>query len=318
MKVISLFFGVRPHLHTGRPDRHKQKTIKEHEVDSQSRNVTGDLSSHPLRLRALPCSAQRIWSETVMRTLVTVTLGILLLASGLARAQGIVLPLPPDDQQNLTTVLGQGVVGAALPSNPIGDPSVFFPLSERAPTYQVTAGRNAGNTQTLGLAKKRRPGGTSAWRYLLSPTLAGFIRQTPAGDLVMPALSDSSENVVVVTTPANPFIPKGMQPGETRSYSQQVAVNYLDDPTDQRFSGSLTADYTYVGTYQVTVPAGTYSAVLFRVKCHGRVGPADTHNTGYTFFAPGVGVVAIVMQEDVEAFWIYNIDTTSGKVLLSQ
>ncbi len=252
-----------------------------------------------------------------MRAFVTLTLGILLLASGTARAQGVVLSLPPDDQQKITTVLGQGVVGVALPSNPIGDPSVFFPLSERAPTYQVTAGSHAGNTQTLGLAKKRRPGGNSAWRFLFSPTLAGFIRQTPGGDLVMPALTDSSENVVVVTTPANPFVPKGMQPGETRSYTQQVSVNYLDDPTDQRFSGSLNANYTYVGTYQVTVPAGTYPAVLLRVRCEGRVGPAHTQNTGYTFFAPGMGAIAIIMQEDVEAFWIYNIDTTSGKVLLS-
>jgi hypothetical protein len=76
----------------------------------------------------------------------------------------------------------------------------------------------------------------------------------------MPAITDSGEGVVVVTTPANPFIPKGMQPGETRTYSQQVSVNYLDDPSDQKYSGSLTGTYTYVGTYQVTVPAGTFPA----------------------------------------------------------
>jgi hypothetical protein len=90
--------------------------------------------------------------------------------------------------------------------------------------------------------------------------------------------------VVVVTTPANPFVPKGMQPGETRTYTQQVSVNYLDDPSDQRYSGSINGTYTYVGTYQVTVPAGTFPAVLFRVKCEGKVGPAHTVNTGYNFF----------------------------------
>jgi hypothetical protein len=36
----------------------------------------------------------------------------------------------------------------------------------------------------------------------------------------------------------------------------------------------------------------------------------------YYLFAPQVGVVAMISQEDVEAFWIINIDTT-GKVLAS-
>jgi hypothetical protein len=253
-----------------------------------------------------------------MRTLVAITLGFLLLTSEAARAQGVVLPLPAQDQQKITAQLGSGVVGIALPSQPITDPAALFPLQNSAMTYQVTAGPNAGNTQSLGLAKTRRPSGSSAWRLQLSPSLAGFLRQTAEGDIIMPAVMDSGEGVVVVTTPANPFVPKGMQPGETRTYAQQVSVNYLDDPADQKYSGSLTGTYTYVGTYQVTVPSGTFPAVLFRVFCDGRVGPAHTVNTGYTFFSPGVGVVAMILQEDVTAFWLFNIDSTTGKVLTSK
>jgi len=252
-----------------------------------------------------------------MRTLVTLTFGFLLLASVSARAQGVVLPLPPQDLQKITAQLGSGVVGVALPSQPITDPAVFFPLRPKAMTYQVMAGPNAGKTQSLGLAKTRRPNGASAWRFQLSPSLAGFLRQTAEGDITMPALNDAGEGVVIVTTPANPFVPKGMQPGETRTYSQQVSVNYLDDPSDQKYSGSVTGNYTYVGTYQVTVPAGTFPAVLFRVYCDGKVGPAHTVNTGYNFFAPGVGMVAMILQEDVTAFWLFNIDSTTGKVLTS-
>jgi hypothetical protein len=228
------------------------------------------------------------------------------------------LPLPPQDQQNITAQLGPGVVGIALASNPIDDPTVFFPLQAKAMTYQVMAGPNAGNKQSLGLAKTRRPGGTSAWRFQLSPSHAGFLRQTAEGDIIMPAVADASEGVVVVTTPANPFVPKGMQPGETRTYSQQVSVNYLDDPTDQRYSGSITGTYTYVGTYQVSVPAGTFPAVLFRVHCDGKVGPAHTVNTGYNFFAPGVAMVAMILHEEVTAFWLFHIDSTTGKVLMSK
>jgi hypothetical protein len=252
------------------------------------------------------------------RILVTATLGLLLLASGSARAQGVVLPLPPEDQQNITAQLGPGVVGAALPSSAINDPSAYFPLQEKSQQFQVVAGPHAGTVQTLGLWQARRPGGKKAWRFQMTPSLAGFMRETEEGDIIMAALTDSGEGVVVVTTPANPFVPKGIQPGESRSYSQQVSVNYLDDPSDQRYSGSITGTYTYVGTYQVTVPAGTFPAVLFRVKCEGKVGPAHTHNTGYNFFAPGVGMVAMILEEDVTAFWLFNIDSTTGKVLMSK
>ena len=253
-----------------------------------------------------------------MRTFATVTLGLVLPSSGLAYAQGVVLPLPPEDQQNITAQLGPNVVGVALPSQPITDPSVYFPLQDKSQQFQVVAGPHAGSIETLGLWKARRPGGKMAWRFAMTPTLNGFMRQTPEGDIIMAALTDTGEGVVVVTTPANPFVPKGIQPGETRNYTQQVAVNYLGDPSDQRYSGSLTGTYTYIGPYQVTVPAGTFPAVLFRVKCEGRVGRAHTVNTGYNFFAPGVGMVAMILEEDVTAFWLFNIDSTTGKVLMSK
>ena len=105
--------------------------------------------------------------------------------------------------------------------------------------------------------------------------------------------------------------------GQEQRVLPQVAVIELDDPADQEYSGSLHGTYTYVGTYQVTVPAGGFEAVLLRLKCEGKVGPAHTHDTAYYFFAPGKGVVAMISQEDATAFWIIHIDTTSGKVLIA-
>lgn len=253
-----------------------------------------------------------------LATLATTASAILLLAAGPARSQGVVLPLTSEDQQNITTHLGPGVVGNALPSKRIEDATAYFPLHAKAATYQVTSGPHSGDAQTLGLAETRRPSGHSAWRFLLSPTLSGFIHETADGDLMMPAVSDGGEGVVIIATPANPFLIKGMRPGESRSYTQQVAVMALDDPSDQKYSGTLHGTYTYVGNYQVTVPAGIYDAVLFRLKCRGKVGPADTKDTAYYFFAPGTGVVAMISQEDATAFWIIHIDTASGKVLTSK
>ena len=258
--------------------------------------------------------------EERVRTLVTIVLPVLLcVARGMpARADDIIIPLPAADEQRITAQLGAGVVGQALPSAPIEDASVYFPLQEKALTYQVTAGANAGKTQTLHVARRTRSNGTAAWRFQLSPTLAAFIRQTPGGDLMIPAVMDSDHGVVVVTTPPNPFVLKGMKPNEVRSFSQTVSINYLDEPTRQEYAGSLDGTYTYVGTYQVTVPAGTFNAVLVRVRCEGKVGPAHTQDTAYYFFAPGTGVVAMIMQEDAEAFWIIHIDSTAGKVLTAK
>jgi hypothetical protein len=124
------------------------------------------------------------------RTLVTMAFGILLLASGSARANGVVLALPPEDQQRIAAQLGPVVVGNALPCKPIGDVSAYFPLTNRSLTYQIASGPNAGNSESSEIARVRRPGGRLAWRFSLSPSLTGFIAETLNGDLVMPAVSD--------------------------------------------------------------------------------------------------------------------------------
>jgi len=234
--------------------------------------------------------------------------------AGEARGQGVVLPLPPDDQQKLAANLGAGVVGAALPSEPITDASAYFPLSEKTFVFQVTSGSNTGNTQNLVLKRARRPGGAISWRFNFAPSLAAFI-SPKGGDLIMPAISDVDEGVIVVTTPANPFVLTGMKPGESRSFRQKVSVNYLDDPTKRDWGGKLNATYTYVGTYSLTVPAGTFPAILIRFAYKGKVGPADVVYTAWYFFARDIGLVAMVNLEDVSAFWIYHNDTTIGKVL---
>jgi hypothetical protein len=166
--------------------------------------------------------------------------------------------------------------------------------------------------------KGKRPGGNPAWRFELSPSLASFINQADGGDLTMPAVNDTDEGVIILSTPANPFVLEGMKPGESRSYSQKISVNYLDDPSKVDCSGTLNGTYTYVGTYQVTVPAGTFPAILVRLECSGKIGPAHTQDTAYYVLAPKVGVVAMISQEDVEAFWIIHIDTTTGRVLVSR
>ncbi|MBV8135736.1 MAG: hypothetical protein JO121_08895 [Deltaproteobacteria bacterium] len=253
-----------------------------------------------------------------MKNVTSILTALWILCASTALAQGVILPLPAEDSQRINSMLGPGVVGNPVPSKPLRDGPAYFPLQNKTLTFQVTSGKNVGNSQSLSVSRRSRPDGQPAWRFQFSPTLSGFLKQTVDGALIMPAVSDSGEGVVVVSTPANPFLPQGMNPGETRSFSQNVSVNYLDNPSDQRYAGTVAGTYTYLGTYQVTVPAGTFNADLIRVKFEGQVGPAHTKDTQYNFFAPGVGVVAMITQEDIEAFWIFNIDTSTGKVLGSQ
>jgi hypothetical protein len=250
-----------------------------------------------------------------MRSLVIAAALFLLLGPPALAADGALLSLPAKDRQELDRVLGSNVVGKPLPSKTITDVSVYFPLKEKSSTFHVTSGDKAGSQQTLRVMKGKRPNGNPAWRFELSPTLASFINAEEDGDLMMPAVTDTGEGVVVVTTPANPFVLKGMAPGESRSLTQKVSVNYLDNPSDQRYGGTLTGTYTHLGMHEVKVPAGSYEALLIRLEYTGKVGPAHTQDSAYYFFAPGVGVVAMLSQEDVEAYWIIHLDTTTGKVL---
>src|SRR5262249_8378450 len=156
---------------------------------------------------------------------------------------------------------------------------IYFPLTQRASTFQVTSGKNAGSQQTLHVTRGERPNGNPAWRFELSPSLFAFLNKKPSGNLLMTAVSDTSEGVVVISTPATPFVMQGVNPGDSQSVLQNVSVNYLDDPSDQRYSGTLTGTVTYVGNFQVTVPAGTYPAILIRATLSGKIGPADTQDT---------------------------------------
>lgn len=252
-----------------------------------------------------------------MRTTLSLLLTTIVLTTTVLAA-GPVLPLSADERATIDAVLGANVVGEALPSEPLGDPTTLFPLEERTLTYRVTSGKHAGATYPLEIGRHARPTGAQAWRFELSPTQSAYLHRGDAGNLVMPAIADSDHGIVIVTTPPNPFLIQGMQPGEERAFTQRVDVDYLDDPTRLDYSGTMTGSLTYVGTYRVTVPAGTFDAVLLRTKCAGKVGPAHTSDTAYYFFAPGTGVVAMISQEDVEAFWVVHIDNRSGKVLAAR
>ncbi|WP_162917135.1 hypothetical protein [Dongia deserti] len=65
----------------------------------------------------------------------------------------------------------------------------------------------------------------------------------------------------------------------------------------------------------MTVPAGTYDAVLIRWTYDGKIGPASIKDSQYRFLAPNAGMVAMAQIRSISAMLIYNDHTKHGKVL---
>jgi len=126
----------------------------DHFVGVSQRNVRLAVEPRGVFLRSI--CLRSIW----MKRHVVLALVVLCVVSiGRASAQGVVVPLPAEDSQRINSMLGPGVVGNPVPSKPIADGTVYFPLQAKTLTYQVTSGKNAGNTQTLGVARRSRPDG---------------------------------------------------------------------------------------------------------------------------------------------------------------
>ena len=95
-----------------------------------------------------------------------------------------------------------------------------------------------------------------------------------------------------------------------------MKVYDLSDPKEVSHRGYFNMIYTYVGAYEVTVPAGKFHASLFRSEYKGKIGPASVEDVQYRFLAKGVGPVALIEKLDVSAFLVYHDHTKYGKVLV--
>jgi len=192
-----------------------------------------------------------------------------------ADTAGTAVPLPAADQEQLDTLLGKGVVGAAQPASPLGSPESYLPPKGSSMTYQVVKkGKTTDETQKIEDATD--PPFAPGWQYTVEKEGARFFQKTPDGSLMTVAEQDLGNKVLSRFTPGDPLIIPGMNPGESRKSKVQVAVYDLSDleMKNVTHSGSLDVTYTYVGTYSVTVPAGTYDAALIKWDYEGKVGPA--------------------------------------------
>jgi hypothetical protein len=228
-------------------------------------------------------------------------------------------PLPDSDRQTLTQYLGNNIVG-----NPVPPPSLPHGLNDLLDLgnglswrVQITAGKAQGKIQSGSASLLNRPNATGSFRFDTGDGRNVLYGQLDSnGNVNCFASQDNQEGVMSRFSPPQPVFLAGMTPGESRHITSNVAVYDLSQPDVESHSGQLYIDFTYVGAYQMHVPAGNLDAVLFKTHLTGHVGPASIDDTIYRFFAKNSAPVAIVETDDVSALFIYQDKSHTGKILI--
>jgi hypothetical protein len=223
--------------------------------------------------------------------------------------------LSEEDRSAINRLLGEGVLGPALPAAPIGETATLIPLAPATRIFRLSSGPDVGTTETDVLRASTQEGSDASWQYAAGRRSVYNLRSTDDGSIVIPSEQDLALGVVTRYDPPQPLIIRGIRPDEQTTLSIAVKVSDLDDPVTVVHSGWLSVSYTYVGRYRVTVPAGTYPAVLIKWQYHGEVGLAGFKGSEYWFFADGLGPIAMIGQRRISALLFYKRDTKYGKVL---
>jgi hypothetical protein len=243
-------------------------------------------------------------------------LAALLLGAGRpAGAADVAVALPDGDRARLDKYLGQGVVGGPLPSAALMRPEAYLPPKGIELSYRVLEVNEGPRTETHKIKDTTEAPFAPGWHYATDPTGSTFLQRTSDGGAVVVAEMDLSREVLSRFTPGAPLIVTGLLPGENRRVTIKVEVSDLSDPSDIEHTGWFDVLYTYIGTYVVTVPAGSYDAVLIRWDYKGDIGLAHIEKSEYRLLAPSAGLVAMVELRTVSAVLIYRDHTNLAKLL---
>jgi hypothetical protein len=232
-----------------------------------------------------------------------------------AAAADPVVPLPADAKAQLDKYLGPGVVGDAIASPPLLSADGYLPPKGTAITYRVIEEGEKPRTETHKVADTTNPKFKPGWRYSVDPVGAMYFQPAADGGATIVGEEDLDNKVLSRFTPGQPLMIPGLKAGESRQVAVNVQVSDLKKPDKITHKGNLTITYTYVGSYKVTVPAGSFDAQLIKWDYQGEVGPADIKQTDFRFIAPHAGMVAMIQSKHISAMLIYNDKTKLGKLL---
>ena len=205
-------------------------------------------------------------------------------------AQSGATGLSDEDRSAISRLLGEDVLGPALPADPVGEKTTLIPLAPSTRIFRLSSGPDAGTTETDILRASAQEGSDATWQYAAGQRSIYHLRSTADGSIVIPSERDFVLGAIIRYDPPQPLIIPGMRPGEQRTLS--IAV-------------------------EISNPDGTYPAALIKWQYHGEVGLAGFKGSQYWFFADGLGPIAVIDQQHISALLFYKKDTKYGKVLQS-
>jgi hypothetical protein len=248
-----------------------------------------------------------------MKILATVIGLTALFQAPLALAQDV-RPLPPDVAKDLE-LLGEGVVGKALPAPPLDDLLAWYMGTPKGGswTYHVIKGdKKHLRIETIAPAEGRS--GQQAWKQKLGDEYVQYMTLHADGSLGKSGEDDLDLSYGCHFHPGV-FLTPGLEAGKSKKIANKALAYKSDKPDHTSYSGDMDITLTYVGAYEVTTPAGIFPAALMRAEFDIKIGPANVKDVQYSFFAKGVGKVAEIEALKVSALLVYHSSEKTAKVL---
>ncbi|MFA5920207.1 MAG: hypothetical protein WC856_02810 [Methylococcaceae bacterium] len=230
--------------------------------------------------------------------------------------------LPPElgerDRRMIESALGQTVLGRAISAPALADPVGFFAPVPGPRIYRLLNGERHGLDEPHRFITQEGQGGGRVWEYRIADGEALLFAEQTDGSIVLTGVNDFKEGVSIHYNPPKPFLTQGMAAGDERKFTVQAQIFKLKEPGHLVHSGRLDGISVSLGTYQITVPAGQFDAMLIKSTTHGSIGPAKIDNTQYHFFALHDGIVASLEQREVNALGVYHATVKAPRVLIAK
>lgn len=250
---------------------------------------------------------------TTLACAAAMTLGI---GAAVRSSEAEVIELPAADRAALEQHLGKDVVGHAVDAQTITDPSEYCPLRAATLFYRVTNGNAKGQTEEhVWTELKRNPPGSS-WSESWGQGAALSLFRADDGSIQLLS-ADEPGGIKYQFSPPQPYVPRGMRPGDSRESAASVGIFGGAKPNQIIHSASLDLTLTYVGAYRVTVPAGIYDAILLRAHTTGMIDTTEIDDVQYRLLAAGIGTIAEVGNQALGARLDPNDHSRIGRILLA-
>jgi hypothetical protein len=225
-----------------------------------------------------------------------------------------VIPLPDEYAKDLE-LLGEGVIGKAIPAPNIEDATAYYMGGPGGGewTYKVLKGEKE-QLRSEKITPAKDESGKPIWKEEIGDQFIQYMRLNAKGDLGKYREDDLELSYLSAFDPGI-YLTGKTKVGTSLKFSSKISASKLSHPDKVSYSGKMDTTMTYIGAYEVKTPAGTYPAILMRAEFDIKIGPAKVVDVQYSFYSRGVGRIAEVESLKVSALLIYHSNEKTAKIL---